>query len=65
MMRTVLQALGPWGPVFFGVCFLAPLISTLMIDWGVSAPYGLSTIQVGLLIGFVVGLQAKLRRRWL
>jgi len=65
MMRSVLTTLGPWGPVFFGVGFLAPLISTLMIDWSVTPPLGLSTIQTGLIIGFVIGLQAKLRGRWL
>ncbi len=65
MMRTVLQTLGPWGPVFFGVGFLAPLLSTLMVETGITPPLGLSTIQAGLIIGFVVGLQAKLRGRWL
>tara|TARA_R110000868_G_scaffold188272_3_gene430978 strand:- start:898 stop:1095 length:198 start_codon:yes stop_codon:yes gene_type:complete len=65
MIKTVMQSLGPWGPVFFGIGFLAPLLSTLMINFNVSPPLGLSTIQAGLIIGFIVGLQAKLRGRWL
>jgi hypothetical protein len=30
MIRPVLQRLNPWGPLFFGLGFIAPLIATLV-----------------------------------
>ncbi len=65
MIRHVLQALGPWGPVLFGFGFLAPLIATLLKDAGLAAPLGLTPIQFGLILGPVLGLSAKLRGRWI
>jgi hypothetical protein len=65
MMRTVMQKLGPWGPLFFGIGFLAPLAATLMDRAHVAPPLGLSSIEVGLIIGGALGLAAKLRGRWL
>lgn len=65
MIGKILQTLGPWGPVFFGIGFLAPLIATLMESLHIAAPFGLSFIQTGLLIGTGLGLAAKLRGRWI
>ncbi len=65
MIGKILQTLGPWGPVFFGIGFLAPLIAQSMETLQVAAPFGLSFIQTGLLIGAGLGLAAKLRGRWI
>lgn len=65
MIAKILQTLGPWGPVLFGIGFLAPLIATLMERLNVSPLPGLSLIATGLLIGTSLGLAAKLRGRWL
>ncbi len=65
MIRPILQALGPWGPVFFGFGFLAPLIATLLQNAGITSPLGLTPIQLGLILGPALGLSAKLRRRWI
>ncbi len=62
---ALLKALFPWGPVFFGIGFLAPLIATVMAQAGIAAPVGLTEIQVGLIIGASLGLIAKLRGRWI
>lgn len=48
---TILKAIFPWGPVLFGFGFLAPLIASLMVALTIAAPFGLSEIQVGLVIG--------------
>lgn len=62
---ALLKALFPWGPVFFGIGFLAPVIAALMTAAGVPAPWGLSEVQVGLVIGTGWGLVAKFGGRWI
>jgi hypothetical protein len=62
---TILKALFPWGPVFFGLGFLAPLIASLMIALSIAAPFGLNEIHVGLVIGGTWGLIAKFGGRWI
>ena len=61
---ALLKALFPWGPVFFGIGFLAPLIATVMAETGIAAPIGLTEIQLGLIIGASLGLIAKFRGSW-
>ncbi len=63
--RDVLGKLGEWGPVFFGIGFIAPLVAQTMDAAGVAAPFGLATIQVGLVVGTTMGLVAKQRGSWL
>ncbi len=65
MIGKIVQAIGPWGPVLFGIGFLAPLIAQSMEALEIAAPFGLSFIQTGLLIGAGLGLAAKLRGRWI
>jgi len=61
----LLKTLYPWGPVFFGIGFLAPFIAALMTATGLAAPWGLSEIQVGLAIGLTWGVIAKVGGRWI
>jgi hypothetical protein len=65
MIRTILTALGPWGPVLFGLGFLAPLIAQVIERTGTATPFGLTPIMVGLIVGPALGLAAKLRGRWI
>jgi hypothetical protein len=53
-----------WGPVLFGIGFLAPLIAQTLDANGLAAPLGLSGIQFGLAVGIVGGLVAKIRGTW-
>lgn len=62
---TILKALFPWGPVFFGLGFLAPLIAALMINLTITAPFGLTEVQTGLIVGGTWGLVAKFGGRWI
>lgn len=54
-----------FGPVFFGLGFVAPLIAQSMEATGLHPPGGLSTIVFGLLIGGAAGLLAKIRGSWI
>jgi len=62
---ALLKALFPWGPVFFGIGFLAPLIAAIMVALNIPAPMGLSEIYIGLAIGTTWGLVAKFGGRWI
>ena len=52
-------------PFLFGIGFIAPLIAQTMAYWDIAAPWGLSRISFGLLIGAPWGLYAMIRGRWL
>lgn len=61
----ILKLLMPWGPVFFGIGFLAPLIAQGMTALDLGAPFSLSEIEFGLLVGTGWGLIAKAGGRWI
>jgi hypothetical protein len=65
MIRSVLQRLNPWGPLFFGLGFIAPLIATLMTRSGLELPFGWSPIWLGVVFGGAWGLYAKFRGSWI
>lgn len=65
MIRKILMTLGPWGPVLFGIGFLAPLVAQILERSGVALPLDLSPLIVGLIVGPALGLAAKLRGRWI
>ena len=64
-MQNALKLLFDWMPFLFGLGFIAPLIAHSMAVWGIAAPFGLSRIGFGLLIGGPWGLYAVLRGRWI
>lgn len=53
-----------WGPLLFGIGFVAPLVAQSLDAAEIAAPFGLTTLQLGLAIGIVSGTVAKLRGRW-
>ena len=53
-----------WGPLFFGIGFLAPLIAQSLDAASISAPLGLSNLQLGFVVAIAMGTIAKLRGRW-
>ena len=65
MIRTVLQRLNPWGPLFFGLGFIAPLTATLLTRTGLATSFGFPPIWLGLALGAAWGLHAKSRGSWL
>ena len=60
----IFEKLNEWGPVLFGIAFLAPLIDQSMQAAGMGAPLGVTTLQFGLGTGIALGWVAKLRGRW-
>ncbi len=64
-MTNVLKQLFHWMPLLFGIGFIAPLIAQSLALWGWEAPFGLSRIGFGLIIGAPWGLYATLRGRWI
>jgi hypothetical protein len=64
-MEIALKHVFRWMPLLFGLGFIAPLIAQTMTYWDIAAPFGLSPIVFGLLIGAPWGLYAVLRGRWL
>ncbi len=59
-----IRVLSEWGAVLFGVGFLAPLIAQSMDRFEIAAPFGLSTLAFGLIVGPTAGLVAKARGSW-
>ncbi len=64
-MEAAARQLFRWMPLIFGICFIAPLVAQAMAYWDIAAPFGLSRIAVGMLIGAPWGLYAVLRGRWI
>jgi len=54
-----------WGTVLFGIGFLAPLIAQTLDAIQMTAPFGLTDLTFGLVLGLALGGVAKLRGRWL
>ena len=61
----LLKKAGDWGPVLFGLGFIAPLVVQSMEAAGIAAPFGLGTLTTGLIVGTTLGLVAKIRGGWL
>ena len=59
--KAVLETLVGWGPVLFGVGFLAPLTAQSLEALALGAPFGMSPLVFGLILGGGAGLIAKLR----
>ncbi len=54
-----------FGPLWFGIGFLAPVLSTLILALHVTPPLGLSPLNCGLIVGGALGVIATIRRTWL
>ena len=64
-MQLALRQLLHWMPFIFGIGFIAPLIAQTMAYWDIAAPFDMSRIAFGLLIGAPWGLYAVIRGRWI
>ena len=62
---AILKLLSPWGPVLFGIGFLAPVLAAFLTSFGVEGVFGLSNIVFGLIVGAVWGFIAKIGGRWI
>ncbi|MBT2134356.1 hypothetical protein KK137_08430 [Croceibacterium sp. LX-88] len=64
-MEAAVKQLFRWMPFIFGIGFIAPLVAQSLAYWDIEAPFGLSRIYFGLLIGAPWGLYAVWRGRWI
>lgn len=62
---AILRKAHAWGPVLFGIGFVAPLIAQSLDAARIPAPWGLTPLQLGLAVGLAAGSVAKLRGSWL
>ncbi len=60
-LRRLLEVM----PFLFGIGFIAPLIAQIMMVTGLEAPWGMSRVTVGLVLGAGWGSFATWRGRWL
>ena len=60
----ILRQVFAFGPLLFGIGFLAPLIAQVTAALGLPGPLGLSPLAFGLVVGTALGLVAQLRGRW-
>ncbi|MFO1254856.1 MAG: hypothetical protein U1E37_04225 [Sphingomonadaceae bacterium] len=63
-MRWVSAAFS-FGPILFGIGFLAPVIASALALANISPPFGLSPLHAGLGIGILLGIAARQRGTWL
>ena len=64
-MQAIFKSIVWLLPLIFGVGFLAPVIAEGMMATGIEAPFGLSALAFGLLVGGTWGAFATLKGRWI
>tara|TARA_B100000427_G_scaffold142172_1_gene118412 strand:- start:5 stop:196 length:192 start_codon:yes stop_codon:yes gene_type:complete len=63
-MAKIISFLNKCGPLFFGVFFLAPVLTEIMNKFHLLLPY-VSNLIIALIIGSIWGLVATLRGSWI
>ena len=63
-MRLIAAAFS-YGPILFGIGFLAPLMMASLEILGVKAPFGLNPLHFCLGLGAALGVVARQRKTWL
>lgn len=63
-MLSVIKTVFYFGPLLFGIGFLAPLTAQVISALGWTPPFGLSPLAAGLIFGGGYGLIAQVRGRW-
>jgi len=65
LIEKLLNGLVKVLPIVFAFGFVAPVIAQSMEAANVPAPFGLSSLTVGLIIGGAWGLFAQIKGRWI
>lgn len=65
MLQKLIGLIFRFGPLVFGVGFMAPLFRELIILSGWTVPFGMSPLVAGLLLGGGLGLFAQVRGSWI
>ena len=64
-MVQVIKTIFYFGPLLFGLAFLAPLSSQIIKAAAWTPPFGLTPLLTGLILGGTLGLIAQIRGRWI
>lgn len=64
-MQTLIKTLFYFGPLVFGIGFLAPLAAQIIALSGWTLPFGMTPLVAGLFMGAALGLVAQVRGRWI
>jgi len=64
-MIQVIKTVFYFGPLIFGIGFVAPLSAEIIDAMSWTLPVGLSPLMAGLIIGGALGLLAQFRGRWI
>jgi len=64
-MIQVIKTVFYFGPLIFGLGFVAPLSAQTIDAMSWTPPLGLSSLMAGLIIGGALGLLAQFRGRWI
>ena len=65
ILEKILKAVVWMLPLIFAFAFLAPVIDQGMQALGLAAPFGLSTLALGLIVAGAWGLFAQVSGRWI
>lgn len=65
MLEALITQIFRFGPLLFGLGFLAPLFCELIELSGAALPFGMAPIAAGLILGGGLGLMAQLRGSWI
>lgn len=64
MLIKFIALIFKFGPIIFGIGFMAPLFTALIVRAGLALPFDLTPLLAGLLLGGGFGLFAQLRGSW-
>lgn len=64
-MQSVIKAIFYFGPLIFGIGFMAPLISQTIQALAWTPPFGLTPLLTGLIVGGTLGFIAQIRGTWI
>ena len=64
-MQTLIKTLFYFGPLVFGIGFLAPLAAQIIALSGWAPPFCMTPLVAGLSMGAALGLIAQVRGRWI
>jgi hypothetical protein len=64
-LMQLIALLFRFGPLLFGVGFMAPVIAAALSGFGIHSLFGFAPIHVGLIVGGILGAVASVRKSWL
>lgn len=64
-MKKLIESIFKYGAFIFGLGFMAPLITQIIVRSGLALPMGLSPLLIGLVLGGGLGLLAQIRGSWI